>query len=377
VYGRPGTYEATVTVTDELGFRARAARTITCRGEVPEEYAVAAGLTALPAACYPGDRLRPCLAVRGGESPGIKLSLCWKAEFADGSGETGTEALPPLPSKPVVTIGRFKAGRLVRLGWRVCHAGHTVLEGEALFLRPPFSRLPARVDGEALVDEAGCRLVLLANPGRPDPIRFPVPSGRGARSFVLLDDCLAAGGLTCAAGIPAVAELVRARLPAGGGGEVVHVPLHVRDGPPSAYAPHLKFPRAAAAARGARADTVLVLSLALEDMLARLHPDEFERQAAALTDMLTLTGKHPLVWITPPPFPQSPVPVRPYARAIMRVAEARGIPVGDVFTAFMAADQPRLFDRVSMGPTEQGRALAAEVIARACRQISGDDDASD
>ena len=53
-----------------------------------------------------------------------------------------------------------------------------------------------------------------------------------------------------------------------------------------------------------------------------------------------------LTWLTPPPFPSGLESVRPCAAAVRRVADARAMPVADLYTAFSGLPlRDRLFTR--------------------------------
>jgi hypothetical protein len=132
-----------------------------------------------------------------------------------------------------------------------------------------------------------------------------------------------------------------------------------------AYGPLVKLVSVPAAI-GPEAD-VAVLSVCLGDLLARRDPEVFEREAAALSDLLAGARNCPVLWVTPPPFPSMPGRTRPYAAAVKRVAAARLIPVADLFTAFKSrgAGMQDLFLGDNPALSGRGHELAARVIARA------------
>jgi hypothetical protein len=146
---------------------------------------------------------------------------------------------------------------------------------------------------------------------------------------------------------------------------VRHAPLPDWESVPDAYGPFLKLvqiPRAVALGTD-----VVVISVALRDVLAGVDPDAFERQLAALGDLIAFSMDCPVLWVTPPPYPADPDRIRPYAAAIRRVADARRMPVADVYTAFigMRSESRPLFRRRDLALSASGQALAAQVIARA------------
>ena len=124
----------------------------------------------------------------------------------------------------------------------------------------------------------------------------------------------------------------------------------------------------------AESTDVAILSLGLRDMLAAGNVQQFEREAAALTDLLSATMGTPVVWVTMPPYPPDPSSTRPYAAAVQKIAAARRIPVADLFTAFLASrpNFREFFHGDDLRLSEQGRQMAARVIARALLSTAGE-----
>jgi hypothetical protein len=113
----------------------------------------------------------------------------------------------------------------------------------------------------------------------------------------------------------------------------------------------------------------VLLAIGGQDCAAGIQPEEFERQAAALCDLLLQAG-HAVTWITPPPFPERPDKARLYAVAIRRIAESRHLPVADLYSLFAGAEAggQNLFDELLPSClSAQGRKLAAERIAEQMR----------
>jgi hypothetical protein len=97
--------------------------------------------------------------------------------------------------------------------------------------------------------------------------------------------------------------------------------------------------------------------------------ETMERWAAAMSDIVGTTRSRPVLWVTPPPYPPDPERVRPFAAAVRRVADARRMPVADLYTAFRGAgdDAGVFFRRGDLALSDRGQALCALVIARALR----------
>jgi lysophospholipase L1-like esterase len=134
---------------------------------------------------------------------------------------------------------------------------------------------------------------------------------------------------------------------------------------PGAFGPVRKLIDVPAALRLERAD-VAILSIGLQDMLVTKDVDHFERMAAALSDVVAASMKIRTVWVTPPPYPSDPDRSRVFAAVIRRIAEARGIPVADLYTAFRCASDRRhvFFSANPLVLSEQGQRLAGQEIVR-------------
>jgi hypothetical protein len=101
-------------------------------------------------------------------------------------------------------------------------------------------------------------------------------------------------------------------------------------------------------------------------MLKTGSPGDFERHVAAVTDVVFSRFRHPVVLVTTPPYLSDPVRAREFAFAIRRVADARGIPVADLYSAFMGMGSvDRFFAGNDLELSEDGARLTAQVIARA------------
>ena len=112
----------------------------------------------------------------------------------------------------------------------------------------------------------------------------------------------------------------------------------------------------------------------LAALLWEVAPEAFERQIAALTDIL-LASKRRVVWVTPPPYPTELDRIRLFAAAITRVAESRQVPVADLFTGFLCTEDKShpLFCTERLVPTGRGHMLAGKIIAGALLGETGED----
>jgi len=364
-YAAPGRYRVRLAARDPLGFEAVCERWVDCRSVPVREYAVAAGIGQLAAVCYPDDIVEPVLRLAGRPPDGARFRVECDAAYRSGERrvlrrETGIrDDLPPLP------LVRERASALSALSWRVDHEGVEIAGGRIRFLTPPFAGTAARVEADGLYDADGGRLVLVPHrsAGRFEQPRISVEQAFG--HLVCVDDFLQFPGL------PGMdrrtgAHRVLARIVDGPDRPVVdYVPVPDWQSAPQAYGPLLKLVRVPAAVRPET--DVVVLSIGLHDILHNRDVRDFEREAAALSDLVSGTMRRPVIWVTPPPYPSDPGRVRPFAAAIRRVADARRMPVADVFTGFMGMEDaaPLLANDGDLCLTRAGEDLAAELIARA------------
>jgi hypothetical protein len=332
----------------------------------PRQFVMAADLTGLPAVTYSEQRLVPLLRVTGQAPPRGDLQVNWEIRERSGGTTRGDFVIRPDLLPASVSLGRWLAGTPSSIVWRVTHQGAALESGAVSFQRPPFSALPARAEGDRLYDAQGAQLVML-------PYRFggqfsqpPVGSVKGCPEILLFDDWLNSPTRRADAGEPPAAgfeDALKEYLPAGTTLRVAHPAAW--DESPGTYGPLLKLVQASEAV-GPETGLV-ILSIGVQDMLRLKDPDAFELHAAALSDMLAGSLRRPVVWVTPAPCLEDVGRVRAFAAAVRRVADARNMPVVDLFTAFMGFGKDRnlFFEEHTFVLTGSGRKLTAQLITRA------------
>lgn len=367
-YAAPGTYRAVLTVRNSLGFEAAAPRVVDCRHVTPNAYAFSVRVSNLPSICYPGDPVEPFLTVSGEAPPGAaELSLSWQVELHGALPSNRTETVVLKSEGEAFPLASTNAAAIRRIGWRAEHCGETVAEGTVLFLRPPFEHVPVRAEGNRLFDEHGRQLVLVplraAHRFRQPPITLAQAFGH----IVCIDDFMALPG-PHGATIPRLFDNILARIVDGPDRPIVTLAaLPDWKETPSVYGPLLKFVQTPPLVAGM---DVAVLSLGLQELESAQTPEVFERHVAALTDLVSCSLGCPAIWVTPPPYPPDPARVRPYAAAIRRAADARAVPVADLFTAFigMRNDASIFLEGSDRVLSQQGQQIAAQLIAQALLQ---------
>jgi len=134
---------------------------------------------------------------------------------------------------------------------------------------------------------------------------------------------------------------------------------------PGAYGPLLKLVEIPGFVSNAT-DTV-VLSVGLRDILELRDAEAYERSLAALADILAASRGLRIVWVTPPPYGTSPVSLRAFALAVRRIADARAMPVADLYSGLIGMGDERgaFFERGGLTLSGAGQRLAGEIVARA------------
>lgn len=366
VYSSPDEFKATLEVRDDLGFVASCSRVVDCRAGEPEEYAVSFDLRDVPPACFSRDRLAPCLYAVNSGMPALPFDIRFRVKQRSGVEVERLETIRSTSAPLRVPAGEWSAGDLAELSWEAQHEGVPLAQGTVRFLRRPFDAAPSRVSGQALYDRTGNRLVLVADDGGTAGRTSRPPAAGGKRvdrTVVCVDDMLAAGALHDAP-VGESFHVILRRLLTGTAHALRYESLPAWEQSENASGPARKFVDVPAAI-GTNA-AVAVLSIGLTDMLNGQGTDAFERQAAALTDLLAARVPR-IVWVTPPPYPSDQDRVRGFAAAIRRVAVARGAAVADLFTRFHCAEGKRsdFFTSNELVLSDRGQRMAAQEIARA------------
>ena len=372
-----GAIPVELAVTNAKGERAQARLTVQIPDAVAHEYRLATRLHGVPAIAYDDDPARPEIHLRGTAPDGLPFTLTAWVTAPDGSEQVVHEvvALHQGWTRLVLPVGTVND--LAAIRWTVGHAGVTIQHDEVRLLRQPFDRLPAATDGSfLLIDGAACALVpRRASSGHPPPF-----SGmRAGLRLVLLDGFLAPPGL---GGDDAGAAFDRALL--------ADLPVFGARIPGLA-AESIRYRRqpiedlAARSEIGAlhRLAPLAGLDLAGPADIVVVAPDmhgpargetleAFERRLAGLVGLLRDALPAQVVLLTPPPgllpaemLPPSPGgsdPMRPYAEAVLRVADALGVTVADFYT--LCHTREATASVVDGALTDAGRRLAAETLAR-------------
>ncbi len=361
-------HTATLSARDNLGFEAAVTRTLDLRMSVPREYAVTAELGALPAVGYALDDVSPALRVLGLAPTGVALDVRWSIRKRDGKTVREHRLISPAGVAELLPIGKFALGDVTAIEWELSHAGVTLAGERVGLLQPPFATLPARVVGDRLYDAAGRRLVLVPTRETGHYVQPPLTDVADGCSVVCVDDMVAADSLPAATEgdggtFAAVCGSILAN--AADGVRVRRVSPRSWEESPGAYGPLLKLVEIPGFVSNAT-DTV-VLSVGLRDILELRDAEAYERSLAALADILAASRGLRIVWVTPPPYGTSSVSLRAFALAVRRIADARAMPVADLYSGLIGMGDERgaLFERGGLTLSGAGQRLAGEIVARA------------
>ena len=365
IYTRSGRYEAVLDVRDALGFQASCRRDVDLRLVQATELALGCALQGVPPVSYGGESVSPFLRFRGVQEWALPFEVRWEVVSRAGAAEKGRAMVSHQAGWTDVALPSFSAGQTATLTWEVRHEAIPVWAGAVHFERPPFNAVPARIEGDGLVDRHGNRLVLVPHRYGGDFRQARIETQQAFGRLLCVDDFLAVPGLGGGNGGTPY-HPVLARIVDGPDRPIVdHVALPAWDSAEGAFGPLLNLVKVRAALHD---DTdVVIASVGLQDMLGGRPVESFERMAAALSDLVSATLGRPMIWVTLPPYAAAEDRAREFSAAVRRVADARGMPVADVYSAFRGRpDRAALFERshdLALAP--RGQQLVAQLIARA------------
>ncbi len=351
----------TLLLSDELGFTNALTHAIAWGPSVPTLYQLAAVPFPAPAACFRADVLEPALMTQGDWPTSLDVLLTVRLLRLGGDEQTQTFTIPPTHSPHVTRMAACLASDFDSLTWSVSHLGVVLTNGVTAALQTPFPTRPVHLAGDRLEDDAGRRLIYVV-PRLSTSNSAPTASPNSP--ILLIDDFITARAAPEASGTPTgFAVLLKEAL-----GEPVRVlPLTDWRNPGDVWKPLLKMVEVPELAGSTPAR--VLLAIGGQDCATGIPPEEFERQATALCDLLLQAG-HAVTWVTPPPFPERPDKARLYAMTIRRIAESRRLPVADLYSLFAGAEtggQALFDDLLPACLSAQGRKLAAERIAEQIR----------
>jgi hypothetical protein len=362
VFSPPGVYVARLTVADVLGATSSCERTVDCRVNLAREYAVEFGMAGLPAACFEDDPVSPYVVAVGAGPATARFDLQWTFTGRGGRERNGGATNLVLTGPAIkVDLGKYTVSEMDAIEWGVKVGGVTIESGTIEFDRAPFPDWPTVVVADRLCDGKGRRRVLVtsrerAKTGYEEPVCVPVTG-----SLLLLDDSLAP--FAVAGENRDTYDKILPRL-----FEATPNCRYESLAPPEEDCTSLRSLNKLAVlpARVGSGRQTVVLSVGMHDLLLGVGADDYERHLAAMVDKLLADRDTGLVLVTPPPYPEMEARLRPFAVAVRRIGDARGVPVADLYTAFIGLrESGPFFERGVLGLSPRGHRLAADRIAKA------------
>jgi len=342
-----------------MGFTGLCGKRVDCSLTEPEVLRIGGGAVGIAPVFFPGDRIEGGIEIAGDMPPAGELVV--EKVIRETDAEYTSAQAVKLPFR-WETPGR--AGTVKRISWNVRHHGSPVAVGAVRFLGSPFEVTPVTIRGESLIGPDGVRLVMVPSVEDDAGRQYSWPRPLGGTVMFVGDDPVweSVAGRNLASSSNAIMSCA-------GADRLLAAKLDPWDSCPDAYGPLLKLVQVPALVQpGTRA---IILSIGFADFLAGTSPAEFERQVAALTDILFRSMKLNVMWVTLPPYGANANRAAPYAEAVIRVAYRRRIPVADLFSAFMArgGDEP-LFDASGLSLSRSGEHLAFRVLKEAIARVS-------
>ncbi len=360
VFDHEGLHTVKAMIRDSLGFVSTMERSIETRNLHYIEYAVNAVPVQVFPCKYPDDIVDPTIRISSKGTSSLSFLLEWKWVHSDGKERRGRKTVSAPLKASNIKMFSARAGDIRSIEWELSHHGYRVEGGSIKYCQFPFDSLPARVVEDRVYDDRGRQLVYVS-PRRAG--EFSQPKIRTAHlkgGITCLDDTLFS--VRPLSGEEVNFSEVLGKMLALDAAAVKTTHLSSRGA-------HDQLGTASvllAAAKGTGPGSgVAVLSFGLEHLLAYNRPAEYERILAVVTDILLARRAMRTIIATPPPVGLDKEQVREYAAASRRVADARGIPVADLYSGFMGMSQNvDLFEGDGPELSDVGARLAAQIISR-------------
>ena len=344
-----GPHEIAVSAT-HYGHTASATTTVHVQGLPEKEFLVAAQERG-------DDILRPDLWITGDFNPPVSVDATLRVHLCDGSVRTYTNAVALVQNWARLEGAPLPVADVASLSWDLRHGSIVLASDTCVLQRPPFPVAPSSLVGSILrtPDGNSVAYVLPRAPGQTGANGLAEGHGQVEGHTwpdILLGDCLFPSAATtndlaalCDAFGPSIRHIRPATLRHDAGESLTDI---------AALCGLDAIPEGSS----------VVLCLGTEAILARLSPEEYEREVMAIA-LLLRDARHARVTVaTPPPFGDAPVPVRPYATAALRAAALCGLPTADLYSAFQtrATGSEPLVQGFRVTPA--GLRRAAETISR-------------
>ncbi len=349
-----------VEVRDALGFVSSLEREVDTRNLQYSEYSVSATPVNVFPCMYGADIVEPSVRVVMKGHDGLGFLLSWKWFDLDGKEHSGNSTILATRRAKTVTLFSARAEKVGEVEWELSHRGYKLDAGKMKFCSFPFRNFPASASEDRLYDSKGVQLVYVSSRGSPNFKQGAIRTAHLKGGVTCFDDMLAS---------------IRPLAGAGAGLKEILPGMLWRD--EGSFRMHRLSTRGkhnVFGVAGILLDTstktessggVAVLSMGRDHFLAYDRPDQFERMLAAVTDILLSRRAMRTVLVTMPPIGDDREAVRKYAVAARRVADARGVPVADLYSGVMGMGENIVpFEGDGSELSDEGLRLTAQIIAR-------------
>jgi hypothetical protein len=358
-----------LTVSDASGHSATDTVDVAADRIPAVEYGLASRLQGAPPFCYGEDPVLPELHLRATSPDAITFDVAAVIEFAAGHSTNicGRVQLVRSWGRLMLPTGRAEDFRAIR--WQVLHGGKTVQSGAWVFDAAPFEAMPETVDGDTL-RRAGEGVTFLARRASAGDVRRVAGLQAPEQSLLLLD-----GFLAPPEAAPELDRLLATGLPGGRRVNYRRISLQTLefDDDSAGVARLMPFTQL----NELLPADIVVLAPSLDSLRAGENLAIFERRLAALAGLICGPGKSILILVAPPAFDVlpgcgcvhdpagRPCPHardgRAFAEVVMRVADAYGLAVADLYTPFITS--------VSVDPLVRNGALTSPGVVQAARVL--------
>jgi hypothetical protein len=381
IYGEDLRSAIDLVVADSKGNAATNTATVVLDQTPVKEYGVASSLHGVPAYVYEDDAVQPEIQLRATSPDFINFDVRTRLTLNSGSVITTNEVVNLIRSWGRLLLPQVRVGECVELEWQVAHGGVVLHEHKWVFDTAPFDKWPDNVNGLNLSRD-GDGVTYIARLASFGSIRRLNRLSGAQPCVLLLDGFLAAESSPATPSInqnSSISTLLSQNGSAATGLNIDCRYVRLQDLESTdnngGAGRLLAFTRLQ---NYLPADIVL-LAPALDGYRFGETVADFERRLAALAGLLCTTSNTGLVLVIPPAFDILPgcgckseksgapcrhaAEVSQLAESVMRVADAYGLPVVDLYTIFRvaASDQTLVKDGYL---TPSGIETAAAAITR-------------
>lgn len=360
LFDSTGLHNVRVEVRDTLGFVSSMEREVDTRNIQFMEYSVNATPVNVFPCMYGADMVEPSVRVVMSGGVGLDFVLAWKWLDAGGKEHTGSARIQATEIADKIKMFSAHAEDVAKVDWELSHHGYRLDGGTMKFCHFPFDDFPVRASEDRLYGSDGAQLVYVSSRGSPDFKQARIGVAHLKGGVTCFDDMLATVR-PLSGEQPTFSDILQEMLSMGEGDVRKHQ-LSTRGKYDVLGVAELLLDTAD---NTKGAGGVAVLSMGREHFEAYDNPEQFERILAGCADILLSRRAMRTVLVTMPPMGSDREAVRKYAVAARRVADARGVPVADLYSGFSGMGENLApFEGNGSELSDEGLRLAGQIIVR-------------